>query len=300
MGLMSLPAPTNEYKLLMPDLGEDEPENENRMVEDAEDILKKEREAEMEKEQLQLRLRSKVLKQGLPRPLAANAAYVYGANQGEGERERTEAMVAREMLAIVAHEAQLYPQQQQRAGQAKMSSSSYETYGEDELEEARNLLQAELAATPGQIPRSVPIDLLEKYSAQYIFVPESKSFVEVATAIPEQKLTALQGMLQSVQAQIKKETSRATKTEKRLNVYNGGYQAKAAQLRKQIVDLYMELDKAQVELHCFDALRQAEERAVPSRLQEMARLLEDQTQREALLQSRYASLLAAREEALCL
>jgi pre-mRNA-splicing factor CDC5/CEF1 len=296
MGLSALPAPSNKYELLMPEIEDEEDDAEAQMVEDSEDALQRKRDEIRAQEELKLRLRSQVLKRDLPRPLGVNRAYLETADDSatamEEELRKADEEMRREMLLMLLHEAVEYPI---KGGEAPKAHPPYQEMSEDELTAARKLLMEEVAvatANNGRVPPEVFARLWEQASEEYVFVPAKKRALPVSSLSADERLSALKAKLDALQGQVKKETTKAAKLEKRLAVYNGGYQNRANALHKEILDLYMNLDKATVELRCFEALRGMEERALPARLSAIDDELDTLRLREDALQRQFAELSA--------
>jgi len=294
MGLSALPAPSNEYKLLMPEIeDEDDDDATSQMVEDTEDALQRKRDEVRAREEAKLRLRSQVLKNNLPRPLGINRSFLEaGESVGGDELQQADAEIRREMLLILTHEAIEYPI---KGGEAPKVHSQYDQLSEDELSAARSLLMEEMAtliAENGRAPPDVYERIWNRIGAEWIYVPSKKCASPLSDLSNDQKVDALKARLDALQANAKKETTKAAKLEKRLTIYNGGYQQRATALQKEIMDLYMSLDKATVELRCFASLKAMEERAKPARLAILDNELHALRQREETLQQRFAQLSA--------
>ena len=103
--------------------------------------------------------------------------------------------------------------------------------------------------------------------------------------------------LEAYREAMAKEASKAGKTEKKLNVILGGYQARSAALSKRITEASSELQKAKVEYESFSKLKMNETALGPIRLAALKEEVDRLEQRERRLQERYAELDAERREA---
>lgn len=302
MGLSTLPAPSNEYKLLMPEIEEEEGENDDdKIVEDSEDTLRRHQDAIKAQEALKLRLRSQVLKRSLPRPLGVNRGFVEpdeaDAALPDEDLRQAAKEVRQEVLRMLVHEAMEYPI---KGAEIPKTHGEYQQFPEEDLIAARKQLTEETAASNDAGPSAPPevfAQLWDRVSSENLYVPSKKKVLPVSSLTVEEHVSALKAELDALQALAKKETTKAAKLEKRLSVYNGGYQSRASALQKAIMDLYMNLDKANVELCCFQELRSMEERAIPRRLSAIHEELTELRQREETLQRRYAELAALHREA---
>lgn len=69
-----------------------------------------------------------------------------------------------------------------------------------------------------------------------------------------------------MQDQITTSAEKSNALEKKLNLHLGGYQQRSKALRKKIVDTHETLEKAKIELSSLRTAQQAEEEAIPRRL----------------------------------
>jgi pre-mRNA-splicing factor CDC5/CEF1 len=302
-GLSSLPAPTNEYKLLMPELPEDDEGegSESAHEEDAEDVLAKERAVERLREEARLRMRSQVVQRGLPRPLAVNKAYAElrqpqeDADQEAKMLAAAEALVMKELLALVTHDAARYPIKGAKGSSAAIAHLE-EEFDEEEIAHARALLQSEvdqLKEERGDIPPEMLERLLAEAEREVAFLPSSKRFSLEPSS--EENLTSLRTELEAAHTVARRDAGRASKLEKKLNVYNGGYQRRAATLAKEIEGLVLRADQSSLEVDCFRELQKLERDAAPKRIEALKAEVQELTDRELRQQMRYANLQAELE-----
>jgi pre-mRNA-splicing factor CDC5/CEF1 len=307
-GLDALPAPKNEYTLVMPQLPtqEDEREDAAPIEPDAEDLLAEQRAIERQKQEMRQRMRSQVLKRELPRPLAINKAFVKENSSVRQTTKQTEMleseedylaladeMVMDEMLAMVGYDALHYPMK--GAKPVNPAQLQYEEMTEEELAAAARLLREEvdqLRTLHGKVEDDVYSKILERVEGQMMYVPAERRYVRREDLSREDQLAALTAHLHNLHTQAKRDGTRAAKLEKKLNLYNGGYQNRASALVKEIDELLLKGEQARLELDCFKELRKMEVEAVPRRVAALRQQVEEVTARENSLQIRYANLLS--------
>ena len=92
------------------------------------------------------------------------------------------------------------------------------------------------------------------------------------------------------------EAQKAGKSEKKLNVTLGGYQARYRTITKRITDAFDELTKTKVEYESFVRLRANENATGPLRVSSLKEEVEKLETRERNLQGRYAELDGERRD----
>lgn len=303
----SLPAPKNSYSVALPEDEEvdtmdvDTPSTVGKLMASASqasvvadtadlDALAKQKQAQ--KEQLRFLQSSQVHQRKLPR------ANVLG--RPIGESEKPEDMIAQELRNVLLADEAQYPDSGFRDMNGERLPPAGELISPEARAEASQLIDAEL----GQLLQERGLsqsDLLTKANAtwdrihsreEFLFSPELKKFVPSNSLSKEQRVGALKAYYEMVRSRVSKESERAKKLEKKISLYNGGYQSRATTLQNNLVQLYVDLELAETELNCFRRLQLQESYSLQSRLAHEQQELDAQTQREAALQQRYASAIA--------
>jgi len=298
MGLSALPEPSNEYKIMMPELPEEEEEGDLRrpMEEDAADTLARDLALAKAKEESRMRLRSQVLKRGLPRPLGIAQPFLEDGPTSEGEEALNEEMIKKEMVVMLTHDAIQYPIKGIKPPSSV--STHYEEFTEQDMDTARSLLRSELDEVKrerGNVSFALYAKAEDELRDGFVFVPAKKRFVSKEEATKEDLLNAVKHKFEFLKAHNKAESTKAAALEKKLGLYNGGYENRATTLEKEIGEMYEQLTQSQLELQCFEALRARELDAIQKRTAVMQENVKEQIERENDLQRRYANLLADRE-----
>lgn len=129
MGLGDLPAPKNEYQIMVPDLPEEEPVEGDDMEADMSDVLARQHAEEAAKQAALLRKRSKVLQRVLPRPPPAaiemmRASLAYGEDGKAAPApvtliDHADLLVRTELVALLEYDAAKYPMLEEESSKAK-------------------------------------------------------------------------------------------------------------------------------------------------------------------------------------
>ena len=97
---------------------------------------------------------------------------------------------------------------------------------------------------------------------------------------------------------MEKEAKRAAKLEQKASLVTGGLASRHEKLRGEVEEAWEALRSAQIELACFQALHEAEQRAAPDRIEGLQELVGAQARRERDLQEKYKLLGRERDDLL--
>jgi len=183
-----------------------------------------------------------------------------------------------------------------------VSFPEWDSFTDDELQQARGLLAEEprvaddgTSADPDAVDKEAMEECwLEAYN-DILYVPALKKFIRASRSQKPQVVAGEQAKFDSLLNQMKKEAGKAAKLEKKLAVYNGGYMSRSDNLLVSIAQTYSQLEQTVTEANCFRALREIELTAIKSRLEKLTNEADEQVQREARLQTRYANLMVEKE-----
>ncbi|KAL1525879.1 hypothetical protein AB1Y20_020707 [Prymnesium parvum] len=284
--LSSLPAPQNEYKIVMPEMPPDDEAEEEPYEEDALDAAARE---QAERERLhaaEMAKRSSALQAELPRPLVVNREMASAA----GAENEADALVRDEMVKMLEADASTFPV---KGAPEARKRKPLRPLPAERLEEARALLAAEVAAMEAEAPPPLAAAVAaarEAAAAAVVYVPARQGFAPLAECSGEEAVGAAQQQLQLVKNYMAKDAKKAAKMEKKLDVLLGGYKKRASALSAELQEKHQVLLDKLIELSCFKALQGHETIALPQRLSDMQALVEAQKQREAALQAKYSEL----------
>lgn len=320
-GLACLPAPSNDFEIVLPETDEGEAEEtaEESFVEDAADIDAR-RMAMKEAEALrEMRRQSQSVQRNMPRPSDVNATVLRPANVDPPLTglQKAEELIKREMVTMVRNDVVNHPTALQienlthkktksaaqtiiAANRAALESEPLETFTEKEIANARELLTKEMEfvrskMAHGDLPIESYTKVWEECYAQVLFLPTQQRYTRAALASKKDRLESLEKRLELNRTHMTEDAKRAAKIEKKLKVLLGGYQSRSVGLTKQINDLYEQVEQVHTEKETFRSLREHELRSIPKRLESLREDVLRQTDREHQLQSRYSNLLYERD-----
>ncbi|KAM3576888.1 hypothetical protein VYU27_001253 [Nannochloropsis oceanica] len=334
-GLQGLPEPQYNYEISLPELeedGEGGKEDGMSVEEDAADRDAREAGEKRAKEEAELARRSTVLKRGLPRPIVVDPqvfqsrARATAAAAAEGdEKAAADALVQKELYAMLVHDQAKYPfvhvaLGKKKGGKSSGSSGSSNGGGVDLpalpsklLEQARALVEEEVAASrknknemvnggdggrEGEREDDDPVVVEEAWLKAYhdlAYFPNRQTFGRLTGANKQDRLAALIHQFDSLQAQGVKEGKKAGKLEARLNLATGGYGKRASNLVQGVSDVLNQIDEMRLEVGCFRRLAAIEELALRTRLAKVQGEVEGLEGREEQLQVSYVELLDERD-----
>ena len=283
-GLSSLPAPRNEYQIVVPDVADldtdaGDVDGVAAMEEDAADVDARLAEQAVADVQLQLRKRSHAVQRSLPRPLSAAGAQSHQAD------DVAAALLHAELALLVAHDAALHPPApavgSKRDRQQAADAPQLEDVCLEALEAAGALVREEASAlrlAMGHEP--VGADAHQE-AWQACFASQQP------TTVPELRLA-----FERVREHMEQDAKRASKLDSRVTLLLAGYQRRAAELQASLSDLVAQTAARAAELAAFQHLHAKEVRLTPARIEALAAEVETQALRERRLQQRYASAVA--------
>ena len=316
-GFMNLPKPENNFELLVPEDEEEELEAGHAVTEEdaaeRDARLKRQRE---EEERKALARRSQVVQRGLPRPANVDVARLMADLSVDDDESSDLGAAARlvhaEIADLLHHDSIAHP----IPGTVHPGGtrSAYQMPPDDALASAKSLIHEELATSLGYpgagedvLKRGVVAltdqdEVDESLSwvnirKNLVYDAASNSWVEPSSISHEARVAGYTAQLEVYREVMSKEASKAAKSEKKLNIVLGGYQARSGALAKRMTEAFAELQKTKLEYESFSKLRTNETAMGPIRLAALKEEVEKLEQRERRLQERYAELDNERREA---
>ncbi|XP_033608501.1 cell division cycle 5-like protein [Cryptotermes secundus] len=309
-GLNSLPAPRNDYEIVIPDSEEEKaPVESANNVEDQADVDTRNLAEFKAKCELEMRSRSQPVQQYLPRPVEVNMAVLRPPHTDPPltELQKSEELIKREMITMLHYDAvyspPVIPAETKKRGQvtsqeqhlAYLEQYPYKTYSQDQLAQAHAILQKEMEVVKqgmghGDLSLELYTQVWEECLAQVLFLPSQNLYTRANLASKKDRLESQQKHLEQNRGHMTREAKRAAKIEKKLKILTGGYQSRAQGLIKQLHDLYEQIEQAQFELSTFDFLQRQEMAAIPQRLNSLTEDVGRATEREKTLQAKFAEL----------
>ncbi|KAJ7694082.1 pre-mRNA splicing factor component-domain-containing protein [Mycena rosella] len=315
-GFMSLPAPENNFELLVPEEEEDDESGVNGTALSEEDAA--ERDAKLkrlreEAERKALARRSQAVQRGLPRPANVDVdGLLQRLNFGEdGDDSAAQQLINRELAEMLQHDSIAHPiPGTSRAGG---THSAYEVPADDDVDAARALIHLELASAVG-FTNANPEQLREGLFAlakaetadetvswaftrrELTYDAASKTWVEPAMLSAESRVEGYTALIEESRELMGKEAAKATKAEKKLAVVLGGYLSRSQALSKRLSDAFDEMSKTKVDYDSFSRLQTNESAVGPRRLEGLKEEVDKLERREKHLQERYSELEAERRD----
>lgn len=286
-GLASLPAPKNDYEIVVPDEEQEEQsENVEMSVEDQADVDAKRLEEEKERKRQAMLLRSHVIQRDLPRPLEINTTMLRPANEMQGltDLQKAEELIKQEMITMLHYDALNDPVPGSSQPPKKQShlnyldSHPYHKVSVEEREDASKLLKQEMQVVKNGMSHG---DLsIESYSqvwqeclSQVLYLPSQNRYTRASLASKKDRIESHEKRLEQNRKTMAKEAKKCSKLEKKLKTLLGGYQARAHSLIKQLQDVYEQIEQNYLSLSTFKFLEKMETTAIPKRLEVSVNLL---------------------------
>ncbi|XP_046435737.1 cell division cycle 5-like protein [Neodiprion virginianus] len=307
-GLSTLPTPRNDYEIVVPEgEGDDEKGNESsdNIIEDQADIDARRQQEIIEQQKRDLAQRSQVIQRDMPRPVDINMNILRPLMDSPlTDLQRAEELIKREMITMLQYDSLENPV----TTVTKRGSSSsivqatafleqhpYIDYDPEELAQARKLLEQEMAVVRegmahGELSLDAYSTVWEECLSQILYLENQKRYTRATLASKKDRVEACERKLEENRVHMTGEAKRAAKMEKKLKILTGGYQTRAQGLSKQIHDLWEQIEQAHLELSTFKFLQAQEEAAVPRRLNALMEDVNRQTERERILQNKFAEL----------
>ena len=316
--LSSLPAPKNEYDIVVPDAPADkEPEDEAEpMEEDAADVDARREAARVAAAAEELARRSSAVKRGLPRPLALNLLKSRGTAAAVDPLQAASQAIDMEMLAALEHDAAAWPVDRKAAnamqqvvdadaapqevlaaagGEARAEAAgapAVERFGEEDLASAAAAIEAEAEALRAE--RGAEEATTSAYAAAarvaaegMAYSAEQRQWVELSALSEAEAAAAAEARLKLCMSVLARETKRADKAHSRAATLTAGLDRRAGALDAAVRNEHAQLAQASRELECFRALKATEDAAAPARLERLKEEIEALRSEESELQERF-------------
>jgi len=291
--LLKLPAPQNEYSFVLPEDVADEEVEDNNMVEDASDVIKKSERAAEEERQLQLRLRSQVLKRELPRPTTLADSFTKFESKLEEYNKQAEELIRSEVVRLIKHESLIYPN---KAGGKGREDVGYQQFTETQLKEADHLVLTEAHNSLSRFSMEEFVKILEDTARnEFVFVPSQSKFVSGQGVSRKDRADSIAAQFDLVRGSMSEEASKGGKIESKINLYTRGYEIRSGNLLNSIRELTTESVSRKDELYAYQKMRELETTAMLNRVNALEREVKIQEDRERDNQSRYRNLITEKQ-----
>lgn len=282
-GLASLPAPKNDYEIVVPDEEQEEEDLGDTTVEieDQADLDAKRIEAENERKRQLLLLRSQVIQREFPRPLDINTSMLRTASEMQGltELQKAEELIKQEMITMLHYDAYNdpvsgtpAPPQKRQQHLNYLETHPYVEVSIEEREIASKLLQKEMQVVKngmahGDLSQESYAQVWQECLSQVLYLPSQNRYTRASLASKKDRIESCEKRLEQNRKHMAKEAKNCSKLEKKLKTLLGGYQARAHSLIKQLQDAYEQIEQNYLSLSTFKFLEKIETAAIPKRLE---------------------------------
>ncbi|XP_015122369.1 cell division cycle 5-like protein [Diachasma alloeum] len=324
LGLSALPAPKNDFQIVIPENESQEDGASNQMdlgVEDQADVDARKQQELLEQRAREIAKRSQVIQRGLPRPTEVNLNILKpvdvslknlkpAKDSGLTDQQIAEELIKREMLTMLQYDAVQNPTiANSKRGNALVSLAQnyldqhpYEDFEKDDLEGARSLISDEMEVVKkgmghGELSLEAYTTVWEECSSQILFLEGQKKFTRANVASKKEKIEAAERILEENRGHMTGAAKHAAKKEKKLKIMTGGYQTRDQVLTKQLHDTYEQIEQEQLQLSTFKFLEKQEKVALERRQNALTEDVNRQIERERSLQQRYAELMEQLQQA---
>lgn len=319
-GFGGLPAPRNDFEIVVPDEGAMESEEGGGgsgqlapgYVEDATEVAERAARARREEEEREWRRQSSAVQQGLPRPSEVNSSVLRGPPHKDQKNRalyEAEELIKAEMLVMLRSDLLAHPPPPScgvvskpalTKAKADLATQPLQSFSEEELEHAGKLLENEVGVVKEAMGHK-ELDsaefgaIWEECYREVLYLPGQKKYTRAQMASAKDRLESLEKQLQTNRQLMTKQAKKAAKLEKKLKILTGGYQARTGVLCKQLGDVHEQAEQTSVELETFRRLQQLEEHAIPRRMEYLKEQVHFQMDRESKLQVKYSEVTLAHD-----
>eukprot|EP01097_Dermamoeba_algensis_P009774 TRINITY_DN7016_c0_g1_i1.p1 TRINITY_DN7016_c0_g1~~TRINITY_DN7016_c0_g1_i1.p1 ORF type:complete len:850 (+),score=115.46 TRINITY_DN7016_c0_g1_i1:42-2552(+) len=316
LGFASLPQPSNDFEVVLPEDEEEAEEDERTMtVEDMAERNARMKKLQEEEERKALERRTSVVKRDLPRPVFVNPDQLLQSlreTTEEGVLSSARSLIDSELVDLIQHDTIAHPLP--GTPYPGGTPSMYDMPDDEDVAAATLAVHLELSATlgitdasPEELKKGVVLAAGQEevdgealswahMRERWAYDRNLKAWVDATSLTPEERIAGIAALLVQDRETMTREAGRAAKIEKKLNVTLGGYNVRSAALAKRVKDASAELLKTHIEVESFAKLRATEQVAAPLRVNALKEEVERLERQERDLQSRFQELSIAKEE----
>lgn len=244
-GLASLPAPRNDYEIVVPDDQDDdtgETATDDQLIEDQSDIDARRIEDEKVQRAARLARRSQVIQRELPRPIDINTTILRppGEMHNLTDLQKAEELIKQEMVTMLHYDSLNNPvppisgQPPRKPSalqqiQTYLEHNRYDEFWDDELQTARQMLADEMqyvknGMAHGELALESYSQVWKECLAQVLYLPSQNRYTRANLASKKDRFESAEKKLEQNRKHMAREAKRCGKIEKKLKVLTGGYQ----------------------------------------------------------------------------
>uniref|UniRef100_A0A2K6LUH2 Cell division cycle 5-like protein n=1 Tax=Rhinopithecus bieti TaxID=61621 RepID=A0A2K6LUH2_RHIBE len=310
LGLLGLPAPKNDFEIVLPENAEkelEEREVDDTYIEDAADVDARKQVGNCtERTCKEMKRMHKAVNETILRPLNVEPPLT--------DLQKSEELIKKEMITMLHYDLLHHPYEPSGNKKGKtvgfgtnnsehityLEHNPYEKFSKEELKKAQDVLVQEMEVVKqgmshGELSSEAYNQVWEECYSQVLYLPGQSRYTRANLASKKDRIESLEKRLEINRGHMTTEAKRAAKMEKKMKILLGGYQSRAMGLMKQLNDLWDQIEQAHLELRTFEELKKHEDSAIPRRLECLKEDVQRQQEREKELQHRYADLLLEKE-----
>lgn len=276
----TLPAPKNDYEIVVP---EDKEDVDEEVVNDKNDIIEDQavldERAEIEKELELKRLlakRSQVIQRSLPRPFDVNTKILRQDEHLLTDLQKAEELIKHEMVTMLLYDSIQNPVKNATNVSTNvepeiLQAHVYKEISEMEFKKAKEMLTDEMKVVKegmahGDLTLDVYIQVWEECFGQVFYLPSQNRYTRAHLASKKDRLDSLERRLDQNRHHMANGAKRCSKMEKRLKILTNGYQARVQAITKTLHDTYEQIAQNYVTRETFEKLASQEKISIPKRL----------------------------------
>lgn len=291
--LGALPAPKFRYRVALPEAKKQQQQRaaedaDDELPEDAADADAREERARKRAEEELLQRCSGAMRRGLPRATRPDA---YPVRAATAEMLEVEKLVSEEFSRLVLFELRNFPCDTAAAlGSVPPAGEGADEVTADMIGMAERLVAEEEEKGAAHVDAAQFSEEWDRCWADLVWLPSGRRWVRKSKAAHAEVLEAARAQFAVARQRLDRETLAASRLDRRVALYMGGYQQRALALRRGAEEAHAELERINLELQCFEALLAKERKAATTRAEELRHAIADQQAAESKLQQRYAQL----------
>ena len=319
IGFESLPAPVNDFAIMVPE-DDDMISTDTLAVEEdaAERDARLQREAE-ERKRKELARRSQSVQRTLPRPVNVDSSRLERTlgetNTGNNAMAEATRLIQDAMVRLLSHDSIAFPLP--GTIHPGRTVSQYEMPDDNSLAAARAEIDGEVAtrlgystATKERVLEGLMLLAKEEEDGQessfswaklrqtLSYDLQQRRWVETASMTNSEHIIGITTLLNDARDKMRNEADKAKRLERKLGITLGGYQSRADNLAKKVADGHSSLGGLESDLTAFSNLAIIEGGAAPKRLESLRDEVAVLERREKGQQDRYRDLMERRDRLL--
>lgn len=307
--LADLPAPKNEYEIVVNEDDDETTNDQNEMELDQSDLdnnLHKSIQDDLDNIK---RKQTLAVQRQLPRPqeIVNNLILqipTLQPGQELNELQKSDQLIKEEMLKLLQFDEFKNPTDRQlmirNIKKTESKPVRLDKIDEQSLKKANQLLNEEMQNLESTSGKELNLDeyneIWEDCWSQLIYSESDDKFTHINRLDKKSKIESLNYMFKKNKEHMNREAKKASKLEKKLKVLLGGYQARAQISINQLIKESNDLEQSIIELDTFKMLKEMEDKAITKRVGSVMADVKRQITREKVLQQKYDDLKREKEE----